>query len=146
MTWELVCEMSDIWHKYHLWYFKIVSNFTRLAAREISCNNFEISLVVFMPNITATHAITNTNILHLILPLRPCVQAFVIIISLWRIFGEFFKQFFVSISLLLVKCSNTSLCYIEKIVRRDDCSYSVESHKRGSSKLNARIGDACPQG
>ena len=24
---------SDIRHKYHLWYFKIVSNFTRLTAR-----------------------------------------------------------------------------------------------------------------
>ena len=28
-------------------YFKIVSNFTRLAAREITYNNFEISLVVY---------------------------------------------------------------------------------------------------
>ena len=27
------------------------------------CNNFEISLVVFMPNITTNHAITYTNIL-----------------------------------------------------------------------------------
>ena len=35
----------DIWHKYHSWYFKIV----------------EISLVVFMPNITTNHAITYTN-------------------------------------------------------------------------------------
>ena len=51
----------DIWHKYHLWYFKIVSNFTRLTAREIMFNNFEISLVVFMPNITTNHAITHTN-------------------------------------------------------------------------------------
>ena len=39
----------------------IVSNFTRLTAREISYNNFEISLVVFMPNITTNHAITYTN-------------------------------------------------------------------------------------
>ena len=30
-------------------------------AREISYNNFEISLVVFMPNITINHAITYTN-------------------------------------------------------------------------------------
>ena len=30
-------------------------------AREISYNNFEISLVVFMPNITTDHAITYTN-------------------------------------------------------------------------------------
>ena len=50
--------MRDIWHKYHSWYFKIVSNFTRLTAREIMYNDFEISLVVFMPNITTNHAIT----------------------------------------------------------------------------------------
>ena len=43
------------------WYFKIVSNFTRLTAREITYNNFEISLVVFMANITTNHAITYTN-------------------------------------------------------------------------------------
>ena len=42
-------------------YFKTVSNFTRLTAREITYNNFEISLVVFMPNITTNHAITYTN-------------------------------------------------------------------------------------
>ena len=30
-------------------------------AREITYNNFEISLVVFMPNITTNHAITYTN-------------------------------------------------------------------------------------
>ena len=55
----MIC--SDIWHKYHSRYFKIVSNFTRLTAREITYNNFEISLVVFMPNITTYHAITYTN-------------------------------------------------------------------------------------
>ena len=32
-----------------------------VTAREIMCNNFEISLVVFMPNITTNHAITSTN-------------------------------------------------------------------------------------
>ena len=58
--------MQDIhWlSKYHAWYFKIVSKFTRLTAREITYNNFEISLVVygvFMPNITTNHAITYTN-------------------------------------------------------------------------------------
>ena len=31
-------------------------------AREITYNNFEISLVVSMPNITTNHAITYTNI------------------------------------------------------------------------------------
>ena len=41
---------------------KIVSNFTPPKAREISTyNNFEMSFVVFMPNITANHAITYTN-------------------------------------------------------------------------------------
>ena len=55
---SMIC--SDIWHKYHSGYFKIVSNFTRLTAREITYNNFEISLVVFMPNITTNHAITYT--------------------------------------------------------------------------------------
>ena len=32
-----------------------------LTAREITYNNFEISPVVFMPNITTNHAITYTN-------------------------------------------------------------------------------------
>ena len=54
--------VRDIWHKYHLWYFKIVSNCTHLTAREITYNNFEISLVVFTPNITTNHAITYTNL------------------------------------------------------------------------------------
>ena len=31
-------------------------------AREITYNNFEISLVVFMPNITTNHAITYTKV------------------------------------------------------------------------------------
>ena len=39
----------------------IVSNFTRPSAREITYNNFEISLVVFTPNITTNHALTYTN-------------------------------------------------------------------------------------
>ena len=39
----------------------IVSNFTCLTAREIKYNNFEISLMVFMPNITTNHAIIYTN-------------------------------------------------------------------------------------
>ena len=30
-------------------------------ARKITCNNFKISLVVFMPNITTNNAITHTN-------------------------------------------------------------------------------------
>ena len=49
-----------------MWNFKIVSNFTRLTAHEITHNNnFEISLVVFMPNITTTHTITYTNLLDI---------------------------------------------------------------------------------
>ena len=35
-----------------------------LTAREITYNNFEISLVVFMPNITTNHAIAYTNFLE----------------------------------------------------------------------------------
>ena len=50
----------DIWHKYHSWYFKIVSNFTCLTAREITYNDFEISLEGFMPNITTNHGIIYT--------------------------------------------------------------------------------------
>ena len=42
---------------YFKWYFKIVSNFTHLTAREITYNNFKISLVVFMQNITTNDAI-----------------------------------------------------------------------------------------
>ena len=53
--------VCDIWHKYHSSYFKIVSNFTRLSPRETTYNNFEISLVVFMANITTNHAIMYTN-------------------------------------------------------------------------------------
>ena len=47
---SMIC--SDIWHKYHGWYFEIVvSNLTSRLASEI-WDNFEISRVVFMPNIT----------------------------------------------------------------------------------------------
>ena len=55
-----VCDI--FWRKYLLWYFKIVSNFTRLTAPEITYNSFEISLVVFMPNTTTNQTITYTNI------------------------------------------------------------------------------------
>ena len=47
---SMIC--SHIWHKYHERYFKIVQrNFTSRWASEI-WDNFEISRVVFMPNIT----------------------------------------------------------------------------------------------
>ena len=59
-VWVVAWFVCNIWHKYHSWYFKIVSNFTRLTAREITYNHFEISLVVFMPNITTNNAITYT--------------------------------------------------------------------------------------
>ena len=42
----MIC-MWYLAHKYHLWYFKIVSNFTCLTAYEITYNNFEMSLVVY---------------------------------------------------------------------------------------------------
>ena len=43
---------SDISHKYHEWYFEIViHNFTGCYVSEIG-DNFQISLVVFMANIT----------------------------------------------------------------------------------------------
>ena len=46
----MIC--SDIWHKYHERYFEIIiRNFTSRYASEI-CDNFKISRVVFMPNIT----------------------------------------------------------------------------------------------
>ena len=51
---------SSIRHKNHSWCSKIVSNFTRLKCREITYDNFEISLVVFMPNISRNHAVTYT--------------------------------------------------------------------------------------
>ena len=43
--------------------FQIVSSLTRLTALEIPYSNFEISLVVFMPNITTNRAITYTNLI-----------------------------------------------------------------------------------
>ena len=43
---NMIC--SDIWHKYHKWYFKIViRNFTSREASEI-WDDFEISQVVFI--------------------------------------------------------------------------------------------------
>ena len=57
--------MRHIWNKYHSWYFKIVSNYTCLTAREMTYNNFKILLVIFMPNITTNHTITCTNLTNL---------------------------------------------------------------------------------
>ena len=33
---------------------------------QITCNNFEISLVVFVPNVTTNHAINYTNMVNLL--------------------------------------------------------------------------------
>ena len=43
-----------------------ISNLSQisLTSPEITYNNFEISLVVFMPDITTNHAITYTNTEH----------------------------------------------------------------------------------
>ena len=40
-----------------------ISELSQISAREITYNDFEILLVVFMPNITTNHAITYTNYL-----------------------------------------------------------------------------------
>ena len=57
-----------------------VSNFTRLTAREITYNNFEISLVVFMPNITTNHSTSYTNLLWYS---YPALWGFNYILSRW---------------------------------------------------------------
>ena len=46
-----------------------------LTAREITYNNFEISLVVFMPNITTNHAITYTNNTEALVISLACVNS-----------------------------------------------------------------------
>ena len=53
--------VRDIWHKCDPRCFKIAPNSTRLTAREITWKKSEISLVIFMPNITTNHTITYTN-------------------------------------------------------------------------------------
>ena len=61
---RIIAFVRDIWHKYHSWYFKIVSNFTRLTTREITYNNFEVSPVVVMPNITPNHVLLPIQIMR----------------------------------------------------------------------------------
>ena len=54
-------------------------------------NNFEISLVVFMPNITTNHAITYTNYIELkIIPLRSVIGNLAIPSKNWNILGQLF--------------------------------------------------------
>ena len=67
----MIYKLCNIGHTYHSWYFKVVSNFTRLTTCEITYNNFEISLVVFMPNMTTNHAITCTNFTNRKNPAKP---------------------------------------------------------------------------
>ena len=57
--------VRNIWHRYHSRYFKIVSNFTHLTTHEIPYNNFEISLVVFMSNITTNPMLLPTLLLNI---------------------------------------------------------------------------------
>ena len=47
---SMIC--SDIWRKYHEWYFKIVIHNLTSCWASVIWDNFEISRVVFMPNIT----------------------------------------------------------------------------------------------
>ena len=41
--------------------------YTQKYVTAVICNSFEISPVVFMPNITTNHAITYTNLVHFVL-------------------------------------------------------------------------------
>ena len=67
--WAAHTRLGNVWEcpplppgKYHYDLFDIVSNFSCLRAREITYNNFEILLEVFMPNIMTNHAITYTSL------------------------------------------------------------------------------------
>ena len=66
--------VRDIWRKHHSWYF------LSLKAREITYNNFEISLAVFMPNIITNHAVAYTNTVYVDIVLNAnedCIVVFV---------------------------------------------------------------------
>ena len=103
--------LRDIWHKYHSWYFKIVSNFTRLTAREITHNNFELSLVVFMPNITTNHAIS-------------CTNHFSILVILWPITWPY-----TAITFFLIAFSNYNVVLILSLKNVLFCVKSTEIEK-----------------
>ena len=51
---------SLIWNTY-MWKLQTFCDISKFSQISITFNNFEISLVVFMPNITTNHAITCTN-------------------------------------------------------------------------------------
>ena len=81
---RIIAFVRDIWHKYHSWYFKIVSNFTRLTTREITYNNFEVSPVVVMPNITPNHVLLPIQIMRSsLIQLLPTSSKFLVNQSLY---------------------------------------------------------------
>ena len=100
------------WHKHHSWYFKIISNFTRLTAREISYmyNNLELSLVVFIPNITTNHAITYINSTVFSFPLSSVVIVLYSFSFLFSFF--FFKNQTVSFQLKQIQLCFWSAPYV----------------------------------
>ena len=103
-------------HKCHLWYFNIVSSFTRLTAREITYNNLEISLVVFIPNITTDHAITYTNSGVSVVGRnnRPFnrYRCHIELIGLRSIMGCFSGQFFFRFSLKIIVMGKKDRCAV----------------------------------
>ena len=72
---NMIC--SDIWHKYHEWYFKIV----------IRWDNFEISQVVFMPNISGERGFFPSKLRHAgIIPIFMVMKLTPVIIGLFLFF------------------------------------------------------------
>ena len=65
-------------------------------------------------------------------------------------YKNFFMMNFLNIYIVcfifLALLVNNRLCPLAKIPQRDDFGYLVESYERESSKINASIGDICPQG
>ena len=62
-TWLAQCTwyFSLIWNTY-MWKLQTFCDISKFSQISITFNNFEISLVLFMPNITTNHAITCTNL------------------------------------------------------------------------------------
>ena len=65
-----ICDIG-LGHKYHLWYFKVVSYFTRVTARENTYNNFEISLMVCQTWLQIMLLYTYTNFINRKNPAKP---------------------------------------------------------------------------
>ena len=57
---HLVFQLT-VWNTY-MWKLQTFCDISKFSQISITFNNFEISLVVFMPNITTNHAITCTNL------------------------------------------------------------------------------------